>query len=164
MIMKYLRNILGAVALLGIGFAGGILIGHNTVAAGRVPAAPVTGSENYTLDNCAIVFDESDVQPNASGYAYWFVKQGFAQDGVDLKMSYVDKAQATHPPHSHDNEEIFYVLEGRVIVHLDGKEATLGPHSALYCPKGSLHGIRRADDKPARYLVINNHGISRKQK
>lgn len=163
--MKTTQKIFSGIFLLGIGFAAGLIASQHTATAketsieAHAPASPA----EYTNDNCIMVFDETKVQPTAAGYAFWFVPQGFAQDGVDLKMSYVDKGQATHPPHQHDNEEVFFVLEGNVIVHLNGKEVTLGPNSSMYCPKGSFHGIRRADDKPARYLVINNHGISRHQ-
>ncbi len=58
------------------------------------------------------------------------------------------------PPHHHLNEdEWFYVLEGRAEFFRDGvwTEAPVG--TAAYMPRGVVHSFRNPGDKPLRMLV-----------
>ena len=101
-------------------------------------------------------FSMNDVKPNKSGWAYWFIPSGGVADTLSVKVSYVDKGDATHAPHSHVHDEVFILLEGEAIVHLNGEEALLHPGDGMYAPSNSMHGIRRADASvPTRYFVIN---------
>ena len=47
------------------------------------------------------------------------------------------------------------------LVVLDGRVETLGEmverHGVVYCPAGSLHGLRNTSEAPARYLVFEFH-------
>ncbi len=64
---------------------------------------------------------------------------------------------ATHDPHTHEEDEFFFVLEGTAEFHLDGKTAIGGPLTSFYCPSGSLHGIRNIGDTELKYLVIKKY-------
>lgn len=105
------------------------------------------------LADCLKPFDPSKREPNASGWAHWFVTKK-QSGGLNVKLSHVDKAQATHGAHVHAEDEVFYILEGTVVFEMNGEIATAGPGTALYCPGGSRHGIRRAGETPIKYLVI----------
>jgi mannose-6-phosphate isomerase-like protein (cupin superfamily) len=54
--------------------------------------------------------------------------------------------------HRHEPAEIYYVIEGRGIVVLDGVEHTVGPGSAVFIPGDAEHGIRNEGDAPLRLL------------
>lgn len=42
--------------------------------------------------------------------------------------------------HKHDNEdEFFYVVDGKLIVELEGKTVELGPQQGITVPKGVMH-------------------------
>src|SRR3954452_9190412 len=42
--------------------------------------------------------------------------------------------------HKHDNEdEFFYVVDGRFVIELEGRTVTLAPRQGLMVPKGVLH-------------------------
>jgi quercetin dioxygenase-like cupin family protein len=43
------------------------------------------------------------------------------------------------PEHTHDHEEVFYVLSGPLTVSLDGEETLLGPGDTVMVPLGVSH-------------------------
>lgn len=59
------------------------------------------------------------------------------------------------PPHSHThNEEIVYVLEGKLRYSVDEVSRDLGPGESMVTPKGSTHGFSNPFELPARVLVV----------
>lgn len=110
----------------------------------------------YTIDNCVNVFDPAKVESTKVGYQYWFIDWNFL-DGRIVKMSVVSPHSATHPPHSHPEGEVFFVLEGNAEFYLNGKTATGGPYTSFYCPPNSRHGIRNVGDTVLKYLVIKKY-------
>lgn len=58
------------------------------------------------------------------------------------------------PPHSHtDNEEIVYVLEGRLRYSVGSDTRDLGPGQTMRTPKGSVHGFSNPFEGVARALI-----------
>ena len=102
------------------------------------------------------VFSSEKTESANSGWVYWFVRESQTEK-INLKMTYVDKQTELHPPHTHPEKEIYYIIEGQAEVFINGKTKVIGPNSSLFCPPGTLHGIRRADDKPLKYLVIKDN-------
>ena len=72
-------------------------------------------------------------------------------------MSVVGPHQATHAPHTHVEEEFFFILEGTAQFYLDGKTTTGGPYTSFFCPSFSEHGISNAGDTEMKYLVIKKY-------
>jgi quercetin dioxygenase-like cupin family protein len=59
------------------------------------------------------------------------------------------------PPHVHHREdEAFYVLEGELRFHVDGRELTAGAGSWVTLARGSLHHFKNVSGRPARMLVV----------
>ena len=53
--------------------------------------------------------------------------------------------------HKHDREdEFFYVVEGRLLLDLEGRTVTLEPRQGLMVPKGVMHRTRA----PTRTVVL----------
>lgn len=128
------------------------LLGISSLTSGQ-GAAP---AKRYTIDNCVNTFNRTKVEPTQVGYQYWFVDRDFL-DGRTLKMSVVAPRQATHAPHTHAEDEIFFVLEGTAEFILDGQTKVAGAYSSFYCASGSHHGIRNAGDTELKYLVIKKY-------
>ena len=114
------------------------------------------GASRYTIENCVNTFSEAKVEPTKVGYQYWFVDRSFL-DGRTLKMSVVAPHSATHAPHVHAEDEIFFVLEGTAEFTLAGKTKVAGAYSSFYCPPNSEHGIRNVGDTQLKYLVIKKY-------
>jgi hypothetical protein len=53
--------------------------------------------------------------------------------------------------HKHDNDdEFFFVLEGRFIIDLEGRSIDLRPHQGFVVPKGVIHRTRA----PERAVIL----------
>lgn len=58
------------------------------------------------------------------------------------------------PPHYHAGEdEWFYPLEGRVEFYRDGEWLEVPLGSAVFVPRGTVHGFRNPGDGPLKMLV-----------
>jgi mannose-6-phosphate isomerase-like protein (cupin superfamily) len=121
-------------------------------------SSTVADDAKYTIDTVVNSFDKEQVQPTKVGYQYWFADKAFAE-GKTLKLSVVKPHSATHDPHTHEEDEFFFVLEGTAEFHLDGETAIGGPMTSFYCPSGSTHGIRNIGDTELKYLVIKKYII-----
>lgn len=112
-------------------------------------------AQKLTLKDCVHTYDEGRIEPNGTGWAYWFIPAGGVADTLSVKMSMVDKGEKTHDPHSHFEDELFYMVEGESIVYLNGEEQRLRPGDAFYAPGNSWHNIRRTDMKQTiRYVMF----------
>jgi mannose-6-phosphate isomerase-like protein (cupin superfamily) len=112
--------------------------------------------KKYTIENSVNIFSMAGVEKTKVGYQYWFADKNFV-DGRTLKMSVVEPGRATHAPHTHEEDEFFFVLEGTAEFYLDGKTVISGPYASFYCPPGSKHGIRNVGDTELKYLVIKKY-------
>ena len=59
------------------------------------------------------------------------------------------------PDHSHrDAEELFYMLEGELIVKVGDEETSVGPGDLVVVPRGTVHAHRNLGDVPTRWLTL----------
>jgi len=124
-------------------------------------SAPVfAGAPTYTIKNTVNTFQPDKVSKTERGYQYWFADPDFA-DGNTLKLSVVMPGARPAEPHTHPQDEFFFVLEGTAEFFLDGETATGGPMTSFYCPSNSLHGIKNAGDTELKYLVIENYNMDK---
>jgi len=74
-----------------------------------------------------------------------------------LSVMFVPPGQG-NAAHTHEVEEVFFVLEGKVMVFVEDEaggraEATLGPWDCVSCPAGVVHGFQNVGLEPA-YLQV----------
>ena len=55
----------------------------------------------------------------------------------------------------HDHDETFYVLEGRLSLHLPGSSVELGAGESFFAPRGVPH-VYRVESAEARWLGVGN--------
>lgn len=58
------------------------------------------------------------------------------------------------PPHRHDYEEMFFMLEGELDVSFRDEQHRIGPGQAINIPANAPHGFRVASATPARFLCL----------
>lgn len=116
----------------------------------------VSDTTKFTIENCVNQFSFEDTIKTKAGYQYWFANKSFL-NGRTIKMSVVKPHSATHSPHSHQEDEFFFVLEGTAEFYLNGETAIGTPYSSFYCPPNSIHGIKNIGDKELKYLVIKKY-------
>lgn len=64
----------------------------------------------------------------------------------------------TTPLHVHENEdETLYVLEGEILVHIDGSDHRVGPHGVAVAPRGVPHAFL-VTSPSARVLTLQTPG------
>lgn len=115
-------------------------------------------NENYSIEGCVNEFSMDKIEETKVGYQYWFADKDFL-DGRTIKLSVVGPHSATHAPHSHSEDEFFFVLEGTAEFYLNGETKTAGPYTSFYCPPNSEHGIRNIGDTELKYLVIKKYDL-----
>jgi quercetin dioxygenase-like cupin family protein len=133
-----------------------LLLIFSALAKAQEKEEDTTGNKKFTIDNCVNEFNMDKTVKTEVGYQYWFADKDFL-DGRTLKLSVVAPHSATHPPHKHQEDEFFFVLEGKAEFYLDGKTKVAGPYTSFYCPSNILHGIRNVGDTVLKYLVIKKY-------
>ena len=60
--------------------------------------------------------------------------------------------------HKHDNDdEFFYVVEGKLLIDLEGRTMELGPRQGTVVPKGMMHRTRAPERTVV--LMVENKGV-----
>jgi quercetin dioxygenase-like cupin family protein len=91
----------------------------------------------------------------------WFIDNlarvlidGAASGGATAVVEIEGRRGDMPPLHVHRREdEVFYMLEGRVSVHLPGSSVEIGPGEAAFAPRDVPHAYRVESDT-ARWLAI----------
>lgn len=76
-------------------------------------------------------------------------------DELEMHITTLNPHTASHPPHTHPNEEMVIVKEGTLQAHVNGKEVVVGPGSVLFYASMQPHAVQNIGDTPATYFVIN---------
>jgi quercetin dioxygenase-like cupin family protein len=58
------------------------------------------------------------------------------------------------PPHRHDWDEAYYILDGVVEFEIDGAVVRSSRGDFNYLPRGTVHGFKGASDATARVLIF----------
>lgn len=66
-------------------------------------------------------------------------------------------------PHTHEVEEIFFILKGRCVVFIEDEDGQrlskeLGPWEMISCPPGVIHGYENVTDEPCYLQVMLGRG------
>lgn len=86
-------------------------------------------------------FDKQPITPQHSS-AYGELVTG---DAVEMgRLSFKEGEGAE--PHAHPQEQMIYVLTGRLLVTLDGVTSEVGPGSGFHAPSNVPHGVRALED------------------
>jgi uncharacterized cupin superfamily protein len=84
-----------------------------------------------------------------------YLVDGAATGGLGVFELTVPPGSNVPPPHSHTfNEELVYVLEGRLRYSVDAEVRDLTPGDFMRTPKGAVHGFSNPHSVPARALIV----------
>jgi quercetin dioxygenase-like cupin family protein len=76
-------------------------------------------------------------------------------DTLEMHITTLNPHTASHPPHTHPNEEMVIVKEGTLQAHVNGKEVVVNAGGVLFYASLQPHAVQNIGDTPATYYVIN---------
>ena len=83
-----------------------------------------------------------------------YLIDGTASGSMGLFELIVPPGSNVPPPHSHThNEEMVYVLEGKLRYSVGAETRDLGPGETMHTPKGVVHGFSNPFDTATRALI-----------
>jgi quercetin dioxygenase-like cupin family protein len=118
--------------------AGGLLAGSrasslstssSSSAGAEIPTA-LTFRENARLDR----------QPFGDLRVYLEGQTGQLK-GLTVGSLELKPGQSPHPPHTHPEEEIMLITEGRGEISLEGRVTPVGPGAIMYAGSNRVHGV-----------------------
>lgn len=96
------------------------------------------------------------VMERSKAYKYQALAAGFAHRKADPFIVTVEPKPEDIPMHlnTHEGQEFNYILEGRMLLSIDGKELTLNEGDSIYFDSAKEHGMKALDKKPVRFLAV----------
>ena len=116
----------------------------------------------------AMKMDEFPTRERYEGNDKWITrlfveKDGAVKEGKDFGVFIQDAKVGSVPPdkklHYHAKQEtVFYILSGKCVVNVEGKDYELEPDSAIYIPANVKHGLTEVlEDVKVLAIVSNPH-------
>jgi mannose-6-phosphate isomerase-like protein (cupin superfamily) len=85
----------------------------------------------------------------------WFNQTLCQVNDSVVRMAVIEGEYHWHK-HDHD-DEFFYVVEGRLLIDLEGRTVELSPRQGMVVPKGTIHRTRALERTVI--LMVENAGI-----
>jgi mannose-6-phosphate isomerase-like protein (cupin superfamily) len=79
-------------------------------------------------------------------------------DGEYLVLDMLVPPMFENGLHTHEQSEVFHVIEGEARLHVDGRDQTLGPGMSGYVPSGEVHGFANEGDAVCRVIAVMTPG------
>jgi mannose-6-phosphate isomerase-like protein (cupin superfamily) len=74
--------------------------------------------------------------------------------GYSLAHAILGPGEASAPHRLKSSSEVYFILEGRGIMHIDGESAGVGPGQAVYIPPGSIQHIKNVGGGPLVFMCM----------
>lgn len=89
-------------------------------------------------------------------YKYQALASGFINRNADPFIVTVEPKDEGTPMsyNSHSGQEFNYILEGRMLISIDGKELVLNEGDSIYFNSKLMHGMKALDGKKVRFLAV----------
>lgn len=89
-------------------------------------------------------------------YKYQALASGFINRNADPFIVTVEPKEEDVPMHynSHNGQEFNYVLEGRMLLSINGKELILKEGDSIYFNSKLMHGMKALDGKKVKFLAV----------
>ena len=79
-------------------------------------------------------------------------------DGEYLVLDMLVPPMFENGLHTHEQSEVFHVIEGEARLHVDGRDQVLGPGMSGYVPGGEAHGFANEGDDVCRAIAVMTPG------
>jgi len=115
----------------------------------------LTGEEPHLHGYCLTRRDSGVTVNRRLDYQYKSLAYTFADRKAEPFLVTVEPKGSGEPIHlnTHLGQEFDYVIEGALVISLNGKEFTLEAGDSLYFDSGIPHGMKALNGKSARFLA-----------
>lgn len=115
------------------------------------PAAPAAA-----LPSTAFVWDELVPHATGVGQRRDVCDQPTATlERLECHISTLNPGLASHPPHTHPQEELIVLTQGSLEVFVNGEVTRAGPGAVFWFASHDPHAVNNRGDAPATYFVFN---------
>jgi len=96
------------------------------------------------------------VMERSKAYKYQSLAAGFVHRKGDPFIVTVEPKPEDEPIHlnTHEGQEFNYVLEGALLLSINGKELVLNEGDSIYFDSSKKHGMKALNEKKVRFLAI----------
>jgi quercetin dioxygenase-like cupin family protein len=70
-------------------------------------------------------------------------------------MENIIPENAGPPPHRHEWDEAYYVIEGEIAFEIGGRREVVGAGGFVYAPAGATHAFQGVSKSPSRMLIFD---------
>jgi mannose-6-phosphate isomerase-like protein (cupin superfamily) len=118
-------------------------------------ASPSQTPEGKNVSSNVYLFDKLTLR-HTDVVDYRAIVDGKTIDGCKFSVheSALSLGNEPHPPHHHNGEEMFLMIDGTLEVTINGKASKISKGSVAFIGSGDQHGIRNVGTTPAKYFVI----------
>ncbi|NDV67845.1 helix-turn-helix domain-containing protein [Dysgonomonas sp. 25] len=127
-------------------------------------------AEKYNIDVTTLLFAEEPKMKSyfvtrkgkgqgierVSAYAYRTLAGGFNNRKADVFEVTVEPKNDDSELHQsmHEGQEFELVLEGRMLLHINGKDIILNEGDSIYFDSSLPHGMKALDGKKVRFIAV----------
>jgi len=127
-------------------------------------------ASQYDMDVHTLMFDD---EPRMKGYSltrnnkgmeikrveaykYQALASGFTHRKADVFMVTVEPKPEDEPIYlnQHSGQEFNLVMEGRLLIQINGKDFILEEGDSMYFDPSLKHGMKAMDNKPVKFLAV----------
>ena len=116
----------------------------------------ITGKTSKLTTFCLTRANEAPEVSRRPMYGYWNLAYNFHRKKAEPFLVEADAATGEKPLslNTHPGQEFDYVLEGRLLISIGGREMELGPGDCIYYDSNEPHGMKALDGKRARFIAM----------
>lgn len=121
-----------------------------------LPAATAPTAAKSVLGSTIFKWEELQVRPTNAGERRDVADNPTPTLAVfECHITTLNPGRASHPPHKHNQEELIFMKEGTVEIHLNGQTQRAGPGSVFFYASNDMHNITNVGEGRATYWVVN---------
>jgi quercetin dioxygenase-like cupin family protein len=116
----------------------------------------LNAAEPPKIGSTVFPWESLEVKPTAVGERRDVARNPTAtMREFECHISTLNPNLASHPPHTHPQEELIILRDGELDVHINGTNTRVGPGAVFFFAAMDPHAVQNRGDKPATYFVFN---------
>lgn len=141
-----------------------LLLATCAFAAAQTPTPAQTPVDNPLATARVFDYDQMKARTNPNGTEMRMVFNGTLSTGESVGAHESMQPAGTVPPKLHkiQHSEFIVIQQGTVEFDHDGKAERAGPGSIIYVAFGTEHAVKNVGDGPAKYVIIQVGGDTKK--